>query len=62
MSDDGCVQNEVMVFVTRTTVASAKGPVATAEVTYTRYRYDYCTDADQGTDLGTSSRPVFSGT
>jgi hypothetical protein len=61
VSDDGCVQNEVMVFVTRSTVASAKGPTTTAEVTYTRYRYDYCADVDQGTELGASSRPVFSG-
>jgi hypothetical protein len=61
VSDDGCVQNEVMVFVNRTMVVSAKAPSTTAEVTYSRYRYDYCEDSDLGTDLGTNSRPVFSG-
>jgi hypothetical protein len=61
LSEDGCVQNEVIVFANRTTVLSAKAPASTAEATYTRYRYDYCEDADLGTDLGTNSRPVFSG-
>jgi hypothetical protein len=61
VSDDGCVQNEVMVFVTRTNATTAKGPATTAEVTYTRYRYDYCEDIDLGTDLGSNPRPVFSG-
>ena len=61
VSDDGCVQNEVVVFVNRTTVVSAQAPKTTAEVTYSRYRYDYCEDSDLGTDLGASSRPVFSG-
>ena len=61
VSDDGCVQNEVIVFADRTTVVSAKGPSTTAEVTYTRYRYVYCEDSDLGTDLGTSPRPMFSG-
>jgi hypothetical protein len=61
VSDNGCVQNEVIVFVNRTTVVSAKGPSATAEVTYSRHRYDYCEDSDLGTDVGTSLRPMFSG-
>jgi len=61
VTDDGCVQNEVTVFANRTTAVSAKTPNATAEVTYFRYRYDYCEDSDLGTDLGASSRPVFSG-
>jgi hypothetical protein len=61
VSDDGCVQNEVIVFANRTIVVPAKAPGTTAEVTYTRYRYDYCEDTDLGTDLGTSSRPIFSG-
>jgi hypothetical protein len=61
VSDDGCVQNEVTVFANRTTVVSAKAPSATAEVTYFRYRYDYCEDSDLGTDLGTSRQLVFSG-
>src|SRR6266568_9621534 len=38
-----------------------KGPASTAEVTYTRYRYDYVEDIDLGTDLGTSPQPLFSG-
>jgi len=37
-----------------------KGPASTAEVTYTRYRYDYVEDIDLGTDLGTSPQPLFS--
>jgi hypothetical protein len=61
VSDDGCVENEVVVLANRTTVVSAKGPSTTAEVTYSRYRYDYCEDSDLGTDLGTSSAPIFSG-
>jgi hypothetical protein len=61
VSDDGCIQNTVMVFATRTTVVSAKAPTTTAQVSYSRYRYDYCEDADLGTDLGTSPRPDFSG-
>jgi hypothetical protein len=60
-SDDGCVENDVIVFANQTTVASAKTPGATAEVMYYRHRYDYCADADLGTDQGTSRRPVFSG-
>ena len=61
VSDDGCVQNEVIVFANQTTVVSGNAPRTTAEVTYTRYRYDYCEDTDLGTDLGTSSQPMFSG-
>jgi len=61
VSDDGCVQNEVIVFANRTTVVSAKAPITTAQVTYSRYRYDYCEDSDLGTDMGTSPRPAFSG-
>ena len=61
VSDDGCILNEVIVFANRTTVASAGAPRTTGEVTYTRYRYDYCVDADLGTDMGSSPQPVFSG-
>jgi hypothetical protein len=61
VSDDGCVQNDVIVFANRTTVDSAQAPSTTAEVTYSRYRYDYCQDSDLGTDQGTSRRPLFSG-
>jgi hypothetical protein len=61
VSDEGCVQNEVMVFATRTTAVSAKAPGTAAVVTYSRHRYDYCQDTDLGTDLGTSSRLDFSG-
>src|ERR1035438_10927824 len=57
VSDDGCILNEVIVFANRTTAVKTDAPRTTAEVTYTRYRYDYCEDADLGTDLGTSSRP-----
>jgi hypothetical protein len=60
-SDEECVQNEVLVFANMRTVASAKAPSTTAEVTYSRHRYDYCEDADLGTDIGTTLRPVFSG-
>jgi hypothetical protein len=61
VSDDGCILNEIIVFANRTTAVWDNTPRTTAEVTYTRYRYDYCEDADLGTDLGTSSQPVFSG-
>jgi hypothetical protein len=61
VSDDGCVQNDVMVFATRRTEVSAKAPSTTGVVTYSRYRYDYCQDSDLGTDLGSSSRPELSG-
>lgn len=61
ISDDGCVENEVVVFANTTTVTSAKAPSTAAEVMYSRHRYDYCGDSDLGTDLGTSLRPVFSG-
>ena len=61
VSDDGCVLNEVIVFANRTTVVKANTPRTTAEVTYTRYRYDYCEDVDLGTDLGASSQAAFSG-
>ena len=61
VSDDACILNEVIVFANRTTVVSAGAPRTTGEVTYTRYRYDYCEDADLGTDLGSSSQPAFSG-
>jgi hypothetical protein len=61
VSDDGCVQNEVMVFATRTTAVSAKARSTTAAVTYSRHRYDYCQDSDLGTDGGTSSQLEFSG-
>ena len=61
VSDDGCILNEVIVFANRTTVVSAHAPRTTGEVTYTRYRYDYCEDVDLGTDLGSSAQPAFSG-
>ena len=60
VSDDGCVQNEVVVFANKSTVGSGKAPVTSAEVTYSRYRYDFCEDSDLGTDMGTSVRPAFS--
>jgi len=60
VSDDGCVLNEVIVFASRTSVVRADTPRITTEATYTRYRYDYCEDADLGTDLGVTSQPVFS--
>jgi len=62
VSDDGCVQNEVIVFASQTTLAApGKAPQTNAEVTYSRYRYDFCEDTDLGTDLGTSSQPMFAG-
>jgi hypothetical protein len=61
VSDDGCVENEVIVFANQTTVVSDKSPGTTAKVMYSRHRYDYCEDSDLGTDLGTSLRPAFSG-
>ena len=61
VSDDGCIQNEVVVFASRTTVVSADPRKASVLVTYYRSRYDSCEDADLGTDLGTSSQPIFSG-
>lgn len=61
MSDDGCVENEVVVVANATTVVSAKTPTRNSQVMYSRNRYDYCKDTDLGTDLGTSLRPAFSG-
>src|ERR1035438_9580235 len=61
VSDDGCILNEIIVFANRTTVVTANAPRTTGEVTYTRYRYDYCEDVDLGTDLGSSAQPAFSG-
>jgi hypothetical protein len=61
VSDDGCVQNEVIVFANSATVGAADQPKTTATVTYSRYRYDYCDDSDLGTDVGNSPRPTFSG-
>jgi len=61
MSDDGCVENEVVVVANTTTVVSTKTPRPNSQVMYSRHRYDYCEDTDLGTDLGTSLRPVFSG-
>lgn len=61
MSDDGCVETEVVLFANRTTVVSAKAPSTTSEVMYSRHRYDYCDNSDLSTDLGSSLRPVFSG-
>jgi len=61
VSDDGCVQNDVVVFANKTTVVSANPPTTKTAVTYSRYRYDYCDDADLGTDMGASAQPVFSG-
>jgi hypothetical protein len=61
ISDDGCVQNDVVVFANKTTVVSANPPDTKATVTYSRYRYDYCDDSDLGTDMGASAQPVFSG-
>jgi hypothetical protein len=61
VSDDGCILNEIIVFANRTTAVKANAPRTTAEVTYTRYRYDYCEDVDLGTDLGASSQAAFSG-
>jgi hypothetical protein len=61
VSDEGCVQNEVVVFANIRTVLSGQAPGTPGEVSYTRHRYDYCEDSDLGTDLGTSTRPTFSG-
>jgi len=61
VSDGGCVQNQVVVFANLRTASSSKAPQTTADVTYSRHRYDDCDDADLGTDIGTSSRPAFSG-
>lgn len=60
MSDDGCVQNQVIVFANRMTPISSQAPGTAIEVTYFRDRYDYCKESDLGTDTGTSRRPLFS--
>jgi len=61
VADDGCIQNDVLVFANQTTTDTAKTPGPILEVTYSRHRYDYCQDSDLGTDAGTSSHPMFSG-
>ena len=60
-SEDGCVQNEVVVFANRTTVVSAKAPRTAAAVMYSRHGYDYCEDSDLGTETGAGVRPIISG-
>ncbi|MGO9262191.1 MAG: hypothetical protein ACLQU1_38705 [Bryobacteraceae bacterium] len=60
VSDDGCVENEVIVFANQTTAVADQAGTA-AKVMYSRSRYDYCEDSDLGTDVGTSLRPAFSG-
>ncbi len=61
VSDGGCVQNQVVVFANLRTASPSKGAGTSAEVTYSRHRYDDCEDSDLGTDIGTSSRLAFSG-
>jgi hypothetical protein len=61
MTDDGCVQNEVIVFANKTTMVAAVPPSTTTGVTYSRYRYDYCEDSELGMDVGTSPQLTFSG-
>ena len=48
LSDDDCVQNDVEVFASQTTVASSKVPKTTMAATYSRHRYNLCEDSDFG--------------
>src|ERR1700683_5143479 len=61
ISDDGCVENDVIVLANSTTVVSSGQPTTTLAVTYSRHRYDSCENSDLGTDMGSSPRPLFSG-
>lgn len=61
LSDDDCVQNDVEVFASQTTVASSKVPKTTMAATYSRHRYNLCEDSDLGTDFGAVGRLAFAG-
>jgi hypothetical protein len=61
LSDDDCVQNDLEVFASKTTVGAANAPKTTTAVTYSRHRYNLCEDTDLGTDVGAAGRTAFSG-
>jgi hypothetical protein len=63
VSHDGCIQNEVSIFIKRTTAlqGASKETGTRGEATYSRSRYDLCEDTDLGTDVGSSSAAVLSG-
>lgn len=63
VSPEGCIQNEVSIFVRQTTAkpGAAKTAGPKSDVTYSRSRFDLCEDDDLGTDLGSSSTAVISG-
>ena len=59
LSDDDCVQNEVEVFASRTTVTSASGPPPSMTATYSRHRFDICENIDLGADIGATGHGTF---
>jgi len=63
VSPDGCIQNEVSIFIRQTNAKPGAEKTAGPknDVTYSRSRFDLCEDDDLGTDLGSSSTAVISG-
>lgn len=63
VSRDGCIENDVTIFVNKTVAppGASKAVSYKTDVTYSRLRYDLCTDSDLGTDLGSTSTAEVSG-
>lgn len=63
ISRDGCVQNEVSIFLNQTIPAAnaTPGVPGKADVTYVRNRFDFCEGVDLGTDRGSSHAVSVSG-
>jgi len=62
VSYEGCVQNEISIFVNQTSVwPGASGePHSETAISYSRTRFDLCEDIDLGTDTGASRSAHFS--
>jgi hypothetical protein len=63
ISRDGCVQNEISIFVNQTIpVPNKAGAVpGKTEVTYLRTRFDFCEGVDLGLDRGSSRAVTVTG-
>jgi hypothetical protein len=63
LSGDGCVQNEILIFVNQTSGApnTPGGVPGKTDVTYSRSRFDFCEGVDLGTDRGSSQAVTVSG-
>jgi len=63
ISRDGCVENDISIFVNQTTPApnATRGVSGKTDVTYSRSRFDFCEGVDLGTDRGSSRAITVSG-